>query len=175
MGYYDEELDGIANSIERKLNKFSRIKNFSLMGLIFCLIVFVYQSIKYPSPPNPPSQITAISLILIFIFLILMSYGENRREKIFNSMNEKIFFYLFFSWRYHNDEKSKEYLKKCIDELETYLDDYKKLAYTEDIYSTFSSLRDTLIHHIYPKLGSSGAFEKQVDLVKYDFRSFQFS
>ena len=81
-------------------------------------------------------------------------------------MKEKVFFYLFYSWKHHHDEKSKKYIKECADELSAYLGAYKRLAYTEEVYSTFDALRDTLIYHIYPKLGVRGAFEQHSDLAK---------
>lgn len=158
---YDDEIDGIVNSIDRSINKKSKIQTVSYVGIILSLILMFYLSRNYPSPPYPPYP--AFAGILLIIFLFLNIYGND--YTVFKNMKEKIFYYLFCSWKYHNDEKSKTLLKECIDELETHLDEYEELAYTEDIYSTFNLLRDTLIYHIYPKMGIRG-IGKETDLPK---------
>lgn len=166
MSYYDDELDGIAKSIDIDLNKLSYIRNFSRVGVIFCMILFFYIINTYgPTNPAPVSLVTFM-FILFMISFMGFSYADNRRTKVFKNMKETLFYYLFCTWKYHNEEKSKKYLKDCIDELDTYLNDYKNLAYTEDIYLTFNSLRDILIHNIYPKLGARGASEGEIDLTK---------
>lgn len=95
-----------------------------------------------------------------------MSLTSMNQERVFKNMREKIFFYLFYSWKNHNDEeKSKKYLKNCIDELDVYIENYKKLEYTEEISKTFDAIRDLLIYHIYPKLGVREPFQTQGDLI----------
>lgn len=166
MNYYDAELDSIANSIEGNLNKQSTLVNFFWLIFFLGFLLFIYLFIEYSGTKGlPPFYALGVVILLTSSFLGFI-YENNRREKIFKNMREKLFFYLFYSWKYHNDEKSKKYLKELIDELDTYLDDYKQLAYTEEIYSTFDALRDTLIYHVYPRLGVRGPFEKQEDLTK---------
>jgi len=166
MSNNDEELEGIANSIEGDLNKISKLKNFSIVGMCLSFSVILYLPIQYPGQQNPPLPITISVMSILIISYFGLINGTNRQNKIFKNMREKIFFYLFYSWKYHNDEKSKKYLKKCADGLSADLDTYKELAYTEDIYSTFDALRDTLIYNIYPKLGVRGAFGKHSDLTE---------
>ena len=166
MSYYDEELESIANSIDRDINHFSKLQKYSTIILFMGTLVYLYLTIQFGNQPYPPISIYFSILILMGISYLVFINATNRKKRIFNDMREKIFFYLFYSWKYHNDEKSKKYLKECIDNLSSYLWDYEELAYTEDVYSAFDTLLDTLTYHIYPKLGVRGDFEKQNELIK---------
>ena len=138
MNYFDGELESVANSIERVLNKRRQFKLFFYFLFFFALIFFAYNYIEYPGEQNPPILNIIILILLLFIsFMGVTITNDETGDKLFKNMREKIFFYLFISWKFHNDKKSKTYLKKCIDELDISLNDYKNLAYTEDIYSSF--------------------------------------
>ena len=166
MNYFDGELESVANSIERDLNKRYKYKLFFYFLLFFTAIFTLYNLIEYPDGQNPPPINIFIMLLSIFISVMGLTIinDETGNKLIFKNMREKIFFYLFISWKFHNDKKSKKYLKKCIDALDIYLNNYKNLAYTKDIYSSFDELHDTLKFHIYPKLGERGDVENQGDL-----------
>ena len=164
MNYFDGELESVANSIERDLNKRYKYKLFFYFLLFITAIFTIYNSIEYPDGQNTPPINIFINLILLFITVMGLTIINDETGNIFKNMREKIFFYLFISWKFHNDKKSKKYLKKCIDALDIYLNNYKNLAYTKDIYSSFDELHDTLKFHIYPKLGERGDVENQGDL-----------
>lgn len=166
MNNYDVELESIANSIEIEIKKRSLGKIVSYLALFLSIIYLLYNTIKYPADQAPP----ALNLIIMFSSFIISgimfnSFADEKTDKIFKNMNEKIFFYLFISWKYHNDKKSKKYLKSCIYALDIYLDNYRNLAYTEDIHSTFFKLHDILKYRIYPKLGEREDVESQEDLI----------
>ena len=166
MNYFDSELESVANSMERDLKKRNYIKFFFYIMALFTLIFLLYNTIQYPGSQKLPTLnglILILSIVISFMGLSIIN-DEKSDKLIFKNMEGKIFFYLFISWKYHNDKKSKKYLKKCIDALVIYLDNYRNLIYTEEIYSTFNNLRDVLKFHIYPKLGERGNAKSQEDL-----------
>lgn len=167
MNYFDEELESIANSIQNNIKKINTFKIFFYSLLFISVIFFLPLSIKYLVEQNP-SDIFLIIFFTLFLISILGLTVTNDDEIIsifiFKNMEERIFFYLFCSWKYHNDKKSKKYLKKCIEAIDIYLTKYKNLAYTESIHSTFYNLRDVLKFHIYSKLGERGNVQNQGDL-----------
>lgn len=172
MNYYDGELESIADSIERYLNKQAKIRILA-HGLFLVFIIYVlYNSIIIINTQNPEQKIPTSNLIITVVLYTVSFIGlaytsvNSVERRAFKNMQEKIYFYLFYSWKYHNEEKSKKYLKNCINALDNYLYSYKKLAYTEDIYSTFDTLHDTLIYYIYPRLGVRAVIKKQEDLSK---------
>ena len=164
--HYDGELESVANSMEVDLKKRNMWRKFFYVVLFFTLIYLLYLFIKYPGEQNPPPlNIIILGLGFVISGIGFSIFNDEKIDKIiFKNMREKIFFYLFISWKYHNDKKSKKYLKSCIDEIDIYLDNYRNLAYTEDVYSTFDKLYDVLKYHIYPKLGERGDVESQGDL-----------
>lgn len=168
MNYFDEELESIALSMERKINRRTTLNIFTNVALVFGLLLFVYINvIKYPGEQTPPMPVAIISSTLLFMPLIgsmILSDDSRFNNKIFNSMDEQIFFYLYCSWKYHNEKKSKKYLKKCMEKVNLYINRYKNLAYTEPIYSTFYDLHDVLKYHIYSKLDERGDIQNKGDL-----------
>ena len=166
MNYFDGELESVANSMEVDLKKRNTWKKIFQTAFFFTLIYLIYLAIKYPGEQNPPTLYLIILGLAFFISTMGFSiFNDEKNDKIiFKNMREKMFFYLFISWKYHNDMKSKKYLKGCINAIDIYLDNYRNLAYTEDIYSTFNKLYDVLKYHIYPKLGERGDVESQGDL-----------
>ena len=168
MNYFDEELESTANSMENDFKKINILKIFLYSLLFFALIFFIYLNIiKYPGEQNPSNLYSIIifaSFFISIIGLMVINDDEIISGIIFENMEDKIYFYLFCSWKYHNDKKSKKYLKKCIEALDIYLIEYKNLAYTESIHSTFDKLRNVLKFHIYLKLGERGDVKNQGDL-----------
>ena len=165
MNDINSELESVVNSIENDLKKQNDIKFFFYFMALFTGIFFLYSFIKYFGQEMPD-----LNGIIIILFTFISAMGLNitndeiLNKKIFKNMSVTIFFYLFISWKYHNDKKSKKYLKKCIDRLDIYLSDYENLTYTEDVYSTFKNLQDVLKFHIYSKLGERGDVQNQGDL-----------
>lgn len=167
MNGYDEEIDNIASSIERYLKRQYRIRNIVFIILFFGMVFFIYNMIEYPGNQTPPPLNIILIISLIFPFMGLSYVDKDSIEKrTFKNMQEIIFFYLFFSWKYRNDDGVK-YLKKCTNKIQIYLDDYDDLAYTEEIYLTFNNLLDVLTYHIYPALGVRTDIKGQEDLIKY--------
>ena len=167
MNYFDEELESIASSIENNLKKIYILTIFIDVLLIFGMTILIYVGfIKYPNE-TPPMPVTIFTLLSVVIPLVGFTFLNDYRlinTIIFKNMEEEIFFYLFCSWKYHHDKKSKKYLKKCMEKLDAYIARYKNLAYTEPIYSTFYDLHDVLKYHIYSKLGERGDIKNKGDL-----------
>lgn len=152
MSYYDE-IENIAYSIEQKNKRQYLIRNIFLLFSILGLIFFIYNLIEYPEDTKMPTLNIIITLLWLIPLAGLTFMDSNSIEKrVFKNMKELIFFYLFFSWKNHNNETSKNHLKKCINKIKLYSYNYKKLAYTEEIYSAFDEIQDVLTHHIYPAL-----------------------
>ncbi len=168
MNQIDEEIESIANSIENNLKTINKLKIFFKLFLFFSMIFLLYLNfIKYPGE----QRASILDLIIMgLLFGIPMSglmiiYDEKFSEIfIFKNVEEKLFFYLFRSWKYHNEKQSKKYLEKCIEELKTYFVKYYKLPYTESILFMFNNLIDVLEFHIYPKLGKRIEVKSQDDL-----------
>jgi len=109
------ELESVVNSIENDLKKQNNIKLFFLFLVLFTGIFLLYNFIKYLNQEIPTLNVI-ILLILTFISAMGVSITNDEifNKKIFKNMRVTIFFYLFISWKYHNDKKSKKYLKKNV-------------------------------------------------------------
>ena len=80
MSYYDEELEGMVNSIEKDLNKLSNIRIYSMGGFCLSIIGMFYTLIRYSDRQNPPLILYGVLVIAIISYLG-GTYQLNNREK----------------------------------------------------------------------------------------------
>lgn len=148
----DDDIEAIYNAIrarDEKYEKYLRYTNLAVKGLLAAIfLLFGLAIVGYKG-----TNLLIIDGLLFLSAGVIGTIYNPEKVEVFNSGKEALFYYLYDAWGNRFEEGSKFSMTYAIREIESQIEAYELLQFTEELVETFTLLKENLEHYVYPYLG----------------------